>query len=201
MSVLIATAPTDKPESASIFAWLFTTFTVVIEKAGNWVVGTFPSAPKDATPFATAIALLFTFAFSAFCVKVLIGLLISDVLSIFSNPKLVLKPATVELPVPPFAIATTPVTFVAFPVRVPMNAPLASLFTIEFAKLVLVAVANAFTAAAILSLVLPPTFNTKGDVPVPPKSPANKILPFVVVVASATELVIDPDASAKALAT
>ena len=46
-----------------------------------------------------------------------------------------------------------------------------------------------------------PTDKTCGEVAVPPKSPANNILPFVVVVASATEFVIDPDASAKALAT
>ena len=36
---------------------------------------------------------------------------------------------------------------------------------------------------------------------VPPKSPANNILPFVVVVASATEFVMEPEASASALAT
>ena len=131
----------------------------------------------------------------------LIGLLRSDVLSKLSKAKLVLKAETVEPPVPPFTIATIPVTLVALPESEPMNAPLASLFTIEFAKLVLVAVANASTAAAILSFVLPPTFNITGAVAVPPKSPANKILPFEVVVASATELVILPEASANALAT
>ena len=69
---------------------------------------------------------MFIFAFNAFCVDVLIGLLISEVLSILSNPKFVLKPATVELPVPPFTMDTTPVTLVAFPVSVPAKAPLAS---------------------------------------------------------------------------
>ena len=79
--------------------------------------------------------------------------------------------------------------------------PLASLFTIAEAILVLVAVAKAFTENAILSFVLPPTLITNGVVAVPAKSPANKIFPFVVVVASKTELVILPEASAKALAT
>ena len=69
------------------------------------------------------------------------------------------------------------------------------------AKLVLVAVAKAFTENATLSFVFPPTLITIGVEAVPPKSPANKILPFEVVVASATEFVIDPDASANALAT
>ena len=114
---------------------------------------------------------------------------------------MLLNPATVEEPVPPFAMATTPVTLVALPVRVPANAPLASRLTIAFAKLVFVAVAKASTADAILSLVLPPTEITVGAVAVPAKSPANKILPFVVVVASATELVMEPDASANAFAT
>ena len=184
-----------------MFAWLLTTLTVVIENAGSWVVGTFPSAPRDATPLATAIALLFTFAFNAFCVSVLMGLFISEVLSTLSNPKLVLKPATVELPVPPLAIAIIPVTFVALPVNVPANTPFASLFTTVFARFELVAVAKAFTAAATLSFVLPPMLNTIGEDALPPKSPANKIFPLDVVVASATEFVIEPDASANAFAT
>ena len=79
--------------------------------------------------------------------------------------------------------------------------PLASLFTSVEAILELVAVANAFTENAILSFVLPPTLITKGIVALPAKSPANKIFPFVVVVASATEFVIEPDASASAFAT
>ena len=174
---------------------------MVIESAGSCAVGTFPSEPKEATPFAMAMELLSIFAFKAFCVKVLIGLLISDVLSILSNPKLVLNPATVDVPVPPFTIDTIPVTFVALPFSVPAKAPLASRCTIELARLVFVAVAKAFTADTILSLVFPPTLKIKGAVAVPPKSPPNNILPFVVVVASATELVIEPEASANAFAT
>ena len=165
------------------------------------MVGTFPSDPKEATPFAAAIALLFIFVFNAFCVRVLIGLLRSEVLSTLSNAKLLLNPATVEEPVPPFAMATTPLTLVALPFNVPEKAPLASLLTIAFAKFVLVAVEKASTADAILSLVLPPTEITVGAVAVPAKSPDNKILPFEVVVASATELVMEPDASANAFAT
>ena len=41
-----------------------------------------------------------------------------------TNPKLALAPAAVEEPVPPFVTATTPVTFVAFPVTFPVNGPL-----------------------------------------------------------------------------
>ena len=129
------------------------------------------------------------------------GLLISLVFSTLSNPKLVLKPATVDAPVPPFAIATIPVTLVAVPNKFPLNSPLAFRFTILLAKLLFVALFANVVAAAISSFVLPPTLSTKGTAPVPPKSPANNNLPLVVVVASATELVIEPDASANALAT
>ena len=122
-------------------------------------------------------------------------------LSILSKLKFVLNPAIVELPVPPFAIDTMPVTLVAFPVSVPAKAPLASLFTIALERFVLVAVENALTAAAISSFVFPPTLMMRGEVALPPKSPANNILPFEVVVASVTELVILPEASDKALAT
>ena len=87
------------------------------------------------------------------------------------------------------------------PISVPAKVPFTSLFTIAFARFVLVAVENAFTAAAILSFDLPPTLKIKGAVALPPKSPANKILPFAIVVASATELVILPEASDKAFAT
>ena len=131
----------------------------------------------------------------------LIGLFRSLVLSMLSNPKLVLNPATVVAPVPPFNIATVPVTLVALPERLPLNAPLASRFTILFAKLLLVALFASVIPATISSFVLSPILNTKGDDPVPPKSPANNIFPLLVVVASCTELVIDPDASANAFAT
>ena len=79
--------------------------------------------------------------------------------------------------------------------------PLASLLTRVDAALVLVELAKAVTEKAILSFDLPPTLITKGVVAVPPKSPANNIFPFDVVVASITELVILPDASANAFAT
>ena len=141
-------------------------------------------------------------------------------------PKFILASIEVVPPVPPFATATTPVTFVALPITVPVKFPvifpttfpvcvptvfalmvvaekfpLPSLFTTVFAMFTLVAVPKALTVAAILSLVFPPTSITKGAVAVPPKSPANNIFPFEVVVASATEFVIEPEASASALAT
>ena len=121
-------------------------------------------------------------------------------LFILSNPKLVLNPATVVAPVPPLAMATMPVILVAFPVSVPAKAPLASRFTILFAKFELVALLAKLTPASISSLVFPPTVITVGLAAVPPKSPANKIFPLEVVVASATELVMLPEASDNALA-
>ena len=78
-----------------------------------------PSAPKLATPFTAAMELLLIFKDKAFVVAVLKGLLRSDVLSILSKPKLVLKPETVVAPVPPFAMATIPVTLVALPTIFP----------------------------------------------------------------------------------
>ena len=166
------------------------------------------------------------FKSNAACCGVLTGLLASLVLLILPIPKFVLASIEVVAPVPPFAIATTPETLVAFPVTVPVRLPvtlpvklpvtlpirlelilvaeklpLPSLFTTAFAKLVLVAVANASTVEAMLSFVFPPTSITTGAEAVPPKSPPSNILPFEVVVASATELVMEPDASAKAFAT
>ena len=156
----------------------------------------------------------------------LTGLLASLVLSIFPIPKFVLAFVLVDPPVPPFATATIPDTFVALPVTVPVKLPvilpvtlpvtspikfeeitlalkfpLASLFTILLAKFALEALLANIVAEVISSLVFPPTLNTNGLLPVPPKSPANNIFPLLVVVASCTELVIEPEASAKALAT
>ena len=201
LSVLIATAPTDNPVKANIFVWLLTTFTDAIENAGNCAVGTLPSVPNPATPFAIPIVLLLIFVSNAVWVNVLTGLFASLVLSILSNPKLVLKPDTVEVPVPPFAIDTMPVIFVAFPNKLPLNSPLASRFTILFARFELVALLAKVTPATISSFVFPPTLNTNGLLLVPPKSPANNIFPLLVVVASCTEFVMLPEASAKAFAT
>ena len=162
----------------------------------------------------------------AVCCAILTGLLTSDVLFIFPKPKFVLASIAVVPPVPPFATATIPDTFVALPVTVPvrfpvtspitlpvckpiefalivpaLKLPLPSLLTTAFAKFAFVAVPKAFTVAAILSFVFPPTLITTGLLALPPRSLANIIFPLVVVVASATELVMEPEASAKALAT
>ena len=53
---------------------------------------------------------VFSFVLSAAPVSVLIGLFTSEVLSTLFSAKLVLAAAAVLAPVPPFAIATTPVT-------------------------------------------------------------------------------------------
>ena len=45
----------------------------------------------------------------------------SAVFSTFDNPRLALALAALTAPVPPLAIATTPVTFVAVPLNVPTN--------------------------------------------------------------------------------
>ena len=114
----------------------------------------------------------------------LIDLLRSLVLSMLSNPKFVLNPAIVVAPVPPFKIATVPVTFVALPIILLLNAPLASRLTILFGILLEIALLANIVAATISSFVLPPTLNTKGVEPVPPRSPASNIFPLDVVVAS-----------------
>ena len=168
----------------------------------------------------------FAFKSNAACCAVLTGLFASLVLSIFPNPKFDLAMILVVAPVPPLTMATVPVTLVAFPVTVPVKfpvifpmtfpvtlpikledivvaikLPLPSLFTNASAKLLLVPLPKATTVAAILSFVLPPILITIGEDALPDKSPASNILPFVVVVASCTELVIDPEASVKALVT
>ena len=56
---------------------------------------------------------VFSFKSSAACVSVLMGLLISEVLSTLSSNKLVFAAAMVLAPVPPFTIATTPVNLLA----------------------------------------------------------------------------------------
>ena len=57
---------------------------------------------------------LFSFAFSAAPVSVLIGLFRSEVLSTLLSAKFVFAAAVVLAPVPPFAMATTPVNFPPF---------------------------------------------------------------------------------------
>ena len=98
---------------------------------------------------ATAIDAMLTFKFSAVCVKLLIGLLISLVLSTLFKPNAVFIAAIEVAPVPPLAMATTPVTLVALPDKFPANEPLASLATIVLAVPELVAVFTSVVAATI----------------------------------------------------
>ena len=168
----------------------------------------------------------FAFKSSAVCCAVLTGLFISEVLFIFPRPKLILALLASLAPVPPLATATTPETLVALPISEPVTMPVrlpvtfpvtfpikfevmllalklpdASLFTIVLAVFCAVAVLDNMAAAAISSLLMPPILITSGIEAVPPKSPASKILPLLIVVASATEFVMVPEASAIALAT
>ena len=57
---------------------------------------------------------LSSFKFNAVCVAVDIGLLTSEVLLTFPNPKFILASRAVVALVPPLVIGTTPVIFVAF---------------------------------------------------------------------------------------
>ena len=168
----------------------------------------------------------FAFKSSAVCCAVLTGLLRSEVLLILPRPKLILALLASLAPVPPLATATTPETLVALPISEPVTMPVrlpvtfpvtfpikfevmllaiklpdASLFTMVLAVFCAVAVLDNIAAAAISSLLMPPILITIGIEAVPPKSPASKILPLLVVVASATEFVMVPDASAMAFAT
>jgi len=59
-----------------------------------------------------------------------IGFAISVVLSTLPNPKLALALVAFAAPVPPFKIATIPVTFVALPVSVPEKFPTTELAVI-----------------------------------------------------------------------
>ena len=70
------------------------------------------------------------FKSNAACVNVEIGLAKSDVFSTFANPKLVLALVAFTAPVPPFAIATIPVIFVAVPLNVPANNVEVTLLTV-----------------------------------------------------------------------
>jgi hypothetical protein len=56
---------------------------------------------------------VFSFRSKAACVSILIGLFTSEVLSTLFNAKFVFAAAIVLAPVPPFAIATTPVNLPA----------------------------------------------------------------------------------------
>ncbi len=168
----------------------------------------------------------FAFKSSAVCCAVLTGLLRSEVLLILPRPKLILALLASLAPVPPLATATMPETLVAFPISEPVTMPVrlpvtfpvtfpikfevilpaiklpdASLFTMVLAVFCAVAVFANMDAPAISSLLIPPILITTGIDAVPPKSPANKILPLLVVVASATEFVMVPEASAIAFAT
>ena len=168
----------------------------------------------------------FAFRSSAVCCAVLTGLFTSEELLIFPRPKLILALLASIAPVPPLATATMPETLVALPMSEPVTIPVrlpvifpvtfpikfevmlfaiklpdASLFIRVLAVFCAVAVFAKMAAPAISSLLIPPILITTGIDAVPPKSPANKILPLLVVVASATEFVIVPEASAIAFAT
>ena len=56
---------------------------------------------------------VFSFALSAVCASVLMGLFTSEVLSTLLSAKLVFAAAAVLAPVPPFAMATVPVNLLA----------------------------------------------------------------------------------------
>ena len=87
------------------------------EFASTYVLTAFTLGYLVSEPESIAtLVLLFvksSFKSSACCVRILIGLLLSLVLSTLSSPKLIKAPSTVVAFVPPFSIETTPVTFSA----------------------------------------------------------------------------------------
>ena len=66
----------------------------------------------------------FAFIFNADCCAVLTGLLISLVLSTSDNPKFDFALEAKVAPVPPLAMANTPVILVALPVTLPVKFPI-----------------------------------------------------------------------------
>ena len=92
-----------------------------------------------------------------------------------SNPRFVLAPEALTAPVPPFIMATLPVTLEAFPAISPVilvaSIPVAILALVTPPSIILVVV------MALLAIV--------GDDADPVKSPANWILPLLLASASA----------------
>ena len=104
------------------------------------------------------------------------------------RPRVIVLPV-LATPVPPFAPATIPVTFVEVPIKLAVmvpavKLPVASLFTMVLAELLLVAAFANNSAVLISAAADPPTLATVGFVAFPDKSPANRILPNTAFVAS-----------------
>ena len=98
------------------------------------------------------------FKSNAACVKVDIGFATSVVLSTLPNPKFALAFNALAAPVPPFKIATIPVTFVALPVSVPEKFPTTELAVILVA---LTFPENVFAVITLLSKLPLPSLSTK----------------------------------------
>ena len=90
-----------------------------------------------------------------------------------TSPKLALASIAFAAPVPPFATATVPVTFVALP----------EIFPITFEPATVLIFASVTLKSAIL-IVVTALFAIVGLLALPVKSPAKTILPFNTVVAS-----------------
>ena len=76
----------------------------------------------------------------------------SAVFSTFDNPKLALALVAFTAPVPPFAIATTPVTFVAVPLNVPANEFAVILVAFKFDAVMFVALTAPEKVLAVITL-------------------------------------------------
>ena len=115
----IATTPVNLVAATlTIFAFVIdpSAMAVVAMAASTYVLTAFCVGNRTSLiPSVVAADLLAIFSLrsSAACVSVLIGLLISVVLSTLLSAKLVFAAATVLAPVPPFAMATTPVNLLA----------------------------------------------------------------------------------------
>ena len=103
---LIIFASVIEPSAIAVVATAASTYVLTAFCVGNKT----SLVPSDVV---TDLLAVFSFKSSAVCVSVLIGLFISDVLSTLLSAKLVLAAVIVLAPVPPFAIAITPVNLPA----------------------------------------------------------------------------------------
>ena len=129
---------------------------------------------------AVDLLLVFSFRSRAACVAVEMGLFRSLVLSTLPSPRLVLAPAAGVAPVPPFAMATVPVTFAALPLMLPVTfepATVTILASVTLASASLVVVTDwsdslmFVTAASASLIVLTALLATVGLGYVPVRSP------------------------------
>ena len=126
--------------------------------------------------------------------ETVVPVVVNEAPVLISPPNVIVFPV-LSTPVPPFAPKTIPVTLVAVPsklaVIIPaLKFPLAFLFTIVLFVFASVAALAAISAVRMVAELDPPTLFTVGKSAVPPRSFANLIFPFTMVVASGVEVLV-----------